>query len=181
MTFNFNFWGVSNFRPPFRTDSCQLFFTMRRRNWCFTVNNPEADLSWNDFTEAGATYLVFQEERGERGTTHYQGYVEFSAGKTMARVKRIPGMKRAHLEPRQGTAKQAADYCKKADTRFDGPWEFGAITSQGKRSDLENFISRAKELDGAMSEQEQIEEFTSISARYPKFQLRVLQHYLPGS
>lgn len=42
------------------------------RRWCFTLNNPvpgdrEDVLGWN------ANYIVFQLEKGEEGTLHYQG------------------------------------------------------------------------------------------------------------
>ena len=55
------------------------------RNWCFTLNNPERQINWPE----AARYAVWQKERGENGTEHYQGYVEFKHNKTLDAVKNI--------------------------------------------------------------------------------------------
>lgn len=45
----------------------------------------------------------------------------------------------AHCEKRKGSREQARDYCRKVDTRTDGPWECGTFTKgQGQRTDLED-------------------------------------------
>lgn len=42
-----------------------------------------------------------------------------------------------HAERRWGTPEQAATYCKKEDTRVEGPWEWGKLADgPGQRSDL---------------------------------------------
>ena len=108
------------------------------KNWCFTINNPDHLLdsptrpSW-----AGASYVVYQQEKGEDGTVHYQGYVEFTARKRLTALKKVNP--RAHWEARKGSQTDAINYCKKEDTRQAGPWEIGAPaeTQQGKRTDLD--------------------------------------------
>lgn len=42
-------------------------------NWCFTINNPEGLLDFD--TLPPHKYCVYQEEIGENGTLHFQGYV----------------------------------------------------------------------------------------------------------
>lgn len=85
-------------------------------------------------------YVVFQLEKGDNGTEHYQGYVEFHVSVRFAAVVRmIPG---AHWEPRRGTRDQARDYCMKDESRVAGPYEHGEFSkgSQGHRSDLDDVV-----------------------------------------
>nr|WAE42585.1 MAG: replication associated protein [Cressdnaviricota sp.] len=109
--------------------------------WCFTLNNPNGPLNFNEEVE----YAVYQKERGEAGTEHYQGYVEFKSNKRLSAVK--VWLPTAHFEKRKGTGVQARQYCMKADSRLEGPWEYGTFveTSQGKRNDLKEAITTLKE------------------------------------
>ncbi len=72
-------------------------------------------------------YLVLQEEVGDNGTPHLQGYVEFSIGKRMSAVKTLFACETMHLERRRGRQEQAIAYCKKAESRLQGglAGEFG--------------------------------------------------------
>lgn len=102
--------------------------------WCFTLNNP-ALLAYDPKGFPDVKYITWQLETGENGTPHWQGAVFFSKNKRFNAVKRI--MPEAHWEVMRGSAKQAIDYCQKADTRTDGPWEMGeAPLHRGKRTDL---------------------------------------------
>lgn len=47
--------------------------TGRSRYFCFTLNNPTHDIDDALLEQFGCTYVVFQLERGESGTYHYQG------------------------------------------------------------------------------------------------------------
>lgn len=113
---------------------------VRSNYWCFTINNP----SPGDVTQllelvkkAIAGYVVVGYEQGdEKETLHLQGYIELAVRKRMGAVKGLaPCLRRAHLEKRRGTSKQAADYCKK-DGNFSEAGEMSE-THQGKRSDLD--------------------------------------------
>lgn len=117
---------------------------MTGKYYVFTLNNPEANpeafLSKLESLEC-LKYAVFQEEKGESGTRHYQGYLELS------KRKRIPWLKnrlsgRIHLEQRRGTAEQARAYARKDDTRLSGPYECGTWSpvTTGQRTDLEGAI-----------------------------------------
>lgn len=113
---------------------------LRNKNsqyWCFTINNPTVnDNLCIENLRIASSYLIYQLEQGENETEHYQGYVEFSNRKRGTTVKNI--IPRGHLEMRRGTSKEAADYCRKAESRLDGPWEFGVLSQpkQGSRNDL---------------------------------------------
>lgn len=128
------------------------FFLMppaRCRYWCATLNNP--DLTSDEFSEkvqacSHFKYCVFQLERGESGTPHFQVYVEFTKPKRMQFLKRqiCNGL---HLEPRRGTAEQARDYCRKPDSRIGGPWELGQWdpSTAGQRNDILDGVRLVRE------------------------------------
>lgn len=119
--------------------------TQQLRNWCFTFNNPPtADDGSTDgqafvadiYERLSARYVIAQLERGENGTLHYQGYIEFRTAKRLSTIKRYNVT--IHWEQRRGTRQQAIDYCRKDDSRVDGPWEMGesGVSTQGTRSDI---------------------------------------------
>lgn len=125
------------------------------RAWTFTINNPLPDTQPDDnpqkwFDDGHVTYVVWQKERGEKGTPHFQGYVLWARKKTLAGCKKIH--KTCHWEPRYGTHEQARHYCMKPHDgcacehcekarigfpRLEGPWEVGDAPKPGERKDLE--------------------------------------------
>lgn len=137
-----------------------------RRNWCFTLNNPTRDelLSLvHILCKAGACdpqqsrdsvgtfceglsnripvkYLVCQQERGENGTVHIQGYFELRRTQRIRALKSYRSFSRAHLEARRGTQMEAVAYCQKLESRSpDGfALELGQKAVQGQRTDLED-------------------------------------------
>ena len=106
---------------------------MANTNWIFTINNPaDVDLprAW-----PGVRYCCWQLEEGENGTPHLQGYVVLEKRKRLGGMKKLD--KTAHWEQRKGTHEQAKNYCRKEETRKDGPWELGEEPHPGRRTDLE--------------------------------------------
>lgn len=91
------------------------------KDWVFTLNNPQ--MSAHDLRELLDLHCeraVFQLEKGEAGTMHFQGTLEMGARKQLSGMKKI--LPTAHWEKRRGTWQQSKDYCEKEDTRVDGPW-----------------------------------------------------------
>ncbi len=113
-------------------------------------------------------YLVYQEEIGDSGTYHFQGYCEFKSQTRLAAVKAVLGGDSVHIERRRGTAAQAIAYSKKDDTRVPHtqPYEEGEPRTQGKRLDLEGFKD---EVMGGAKLRDVLDEHFGIIARYPKF------------
>lgn len=111
----------------------------KARNYVFTINFEDGNVT-NLVPEVDfppwLTYVVWQLELGEGNVLHYQGYLECRGAQLFTRIKEVPGFERAHFEVRRGTQAQAIEYAKKADTRVDGPWEWGEVKEQGKRNDL---------------------------------------------
>lgn len=112
------------------------------RTWCFTLNNPTSPLTFND---TPVKYAVWQLEKGENGTPHYQGYIELDRQMRLTALKKI--LPTAHFEKRRGTRDQARDYCMKDDSRLEGPWEHGDFGAKrpGKRNDLIKLYEGVKE------------------------------------
>lgn len=105
------------------------------RYWCFTLNNPDGLLCSDLQAAPDVRYYVYQHECGDNGTEHFQGYLELARTQRLSYVRSlIPG---AHWEPRHGTQAQAIAYCKKEESRLDGPYEHGQPTAgQGVRMDI---------------------------------------------
>jgi len=101
------------------------------------------------------SYMVYQKERGESGTEHYQIYVEFHNKLALSTVKKFFHSS-VHVEERRGTAKQASDYCKKPDSRIEEGKEFGELSRQGDRVDLkaltDKILAKETTVDNIMVE-----------------------------
>ncbi len=132
------------------------------RSACITINNYKnewiEELIWKKHS-----YIVIGLEVGENGTPHLQIYVEFANSRSFKAVHKE--FHNGHIETRKGTAKQAADYCKKGEQPkdewhkegCDGPnWglnaivhEDGTISKQGKRKDINLVVESI--IDGEMT------------------------------
>lgn len=102
----------------------QLPTSAQFSNWCFTLNNPtKEELEKFQTTGDGITYIIWQEEQGESGTRHLQGYVELETKRRLGYLRRRLS-DRAHYEPRRGTAEEAIAYCRKPESRVEGGSSF---------------------------------------------------------
>lgn len=90
---------------------------MRSRAWVFTQNNYEGLLDWEDFESAGATYLSYQEEVGENGTPHLQGFVYF---KTLKGGKQVQDLVPGAWHAPAHAPKKAIEYTQKSETSVGG-------------------------------------------------------------
>lgn len=138
---------------------------MKVRAYCFTLNNPTTnDIPFS--TLEHIRYAIWQRERGENeGTEHLQGYVELSTPQRFTYLQRVlPG---AHFEERRGTREQAKEYCRKVETKIEGPWEYGTWKDggAGARNDL-NVIKR--KLDEGIDEKVIADEHFGEWLRYYK-------------
>lgn len=82
----------------------------RHRAYCFTINNyNDDDIARLDSVDC--QYIVYgREVAPTTGTPHLQGYVHFSAGKSVSAARKLV---KGHLTPAKGTAEQNFDYCTK--------------------------------------------------------------------
>lgn len=65
------------------------------RRWSWVLNNPEDTPT--PTTTSRINYVVWQLEAGQEGTPHWQGFLECKKS-TMAQLKTVPWLARAHLE-----------------------------------------------------------------------------------
>lgn len=108
---------------------------MTQRNACFTSYNTTLRPTSGDIIK----YIIYQLERcPNTQRDHIQGYCEFSSPIRLVRIKELLGDPAVHVEQRKGSRDQARDYCRKEESRIDGPWEYGDFgKGQGNRSDLD--------------------------------------------
>lgn len=110
------------------------------RYWCFTINNPDYTpdaILEEALREKRIKYAVFQGEIGESGTYHIQGFIQLCRAQRLSFMRKlVPG---AHLSIARNVLAAEA-YCRKDDTRIDGPCTIGDFNIEkvgaGKRSDL---------------------------------------------
>lgn len=139
---------------------------LRSTNWVFTINNPDGLLSFDPSIVKSCWY---QEEMGESGTHHFQGYIELLSRRTLASMKTLDGFETAHLEIRRGSQAQAIAYATKEETRLCGPYLYGAtedLNETGKRTDIDKFMADVAE---GMSREDSFDAHPSIHARFPRF------------
>lgn len=132
---------------------------MTSRNYCFTDNTCT-------FTPTDVVkYAIWQKEKTTH--EHFQGYLELKKPTRLAGMKKIwPNI---HFELRKGTQQQAIDYCKKSETKLDGPWEFGIPgPGAGARTDI---ISLKTYAMSGKRKREMPDELVSTFAKYTKFYL----------
>lgn len=132
----------------------------RHRAWVFTIFLEDMPVDYgfmrrhcaaDNFLQGvqSAKAIVFQLERApETGALHFQGAVIFdnpvSLRSAKRRLERCWGrliIKSPSLRPMRGNWADQQEYCKKEETRVEGPWEHGEPPAQGKRSDIVNLTA----------------------------------------
>lgn len=102
----------------------------RLRSFCFTSFLPDKYEAWKQLDVKYVCYGI--EVSPETGRIHLQGYCELVRRARISTIKELFDDNGMHIEPRRGTAQQAAIYCKK-----DGNYhEHGVISQQGARTDI---------------------------------------------
>lgn len=135
-------------------------------NWVFTINNPSdhSETRPDNTNPADPTtwfslckYLVFQLEKGESGTPHYQGYLILKEAQRISFLRKLSPI--AHWEIRNGTHKNAKDYCTKPEGRLSEPVEMGEEPRlPGRKASDDRFASIVSLVKRGATDAEIIEE-----------------------
>jgi hypothetical protein len=116
------------------------------RNYLLTINNPtQTDNEFFEYLKnlEHIKYFVFQREKGEeKGTEHFQLYIEFNIGKKFDVMKK--NFPTAHIEQRKGTKTQARNYCQKEETRVGEVYEYGEFAEERERTDLTDIMEMVR-------------------------------------
>lgn len=152
-------------------DHCFKMVAPQAKAWCFTLNNyTPQDVERLSVLPEGVKYLLFGREVGEGGTPHLQGLVVFEQRKRLNQVVAVIGQ--CHFTPCRNVPASVI-YCKK-----DGDFvELGSVTTQGKRSDLDEFKDAVK--GGMLSLDDIREAHSEVLARYPRFVYEYIQQHTP--
>lgn len=73
-----------------------------------------------------------------------------------------------HVERRRGTREEAREYCRKEESRVDGPWEKGdfGLGGQGKRSDLVSYYEYIRS-NPAVDDKTLLDNYPAVYLKYP--------------
>jgi len=145
------------------------------REWCFTLHEILDDFEVPDRFKH-FRYCVYQAEKCPlSGAIHLQGYIEFKRSIRMNKVKQLFKVDSIHLEPRQGSRKQARDYCMKEESRWAPPIEFGTWEpdrEQGQRTDFKaarELIVKKRKVEDLYKDPE----LDPIMTKYPRWAEKV--------
>jgi Putative viral replication protein. len=150
---------------------------MTSLRWVFTINNPteDDDQRCANYAEQHCKYLVVGKETGDTGTPHLQGFLILNNSQRLSHLRSNLSA-RGHYEPARGTSQQASNYCKK-DGDFN---EFGALpSSQGKRSDFDQFRAWVEEQTETPNEREIARAFPGLFTRYKQRLIELVKHLRP--
>lgn len=163
------------------SDESDLEASGSAREYCFTIHLREGWL-FDDSNFHEAQYLILQlEECPDSGRLHYQGYVQCKTKSRPTRVKSILKANHAHLEIRRGTPEQARDYCKKEESRVDGPWEYGEFKpsrGRGTRTDVRDFVDFLRRPE--TTEEMVMDQMGPMVLRFTRWR-ELWRHYHPPS
>lgn len=116
----------------------------KSRNFCFTINNPgPGDDLEIELLKDVVKYFIYGRERGELGTPHYQGYVQFPHPVSHSRLSGL--LSRAHVEVAKGNAKQNITYCSKDGDFEEWGQKPSTSTSTDKKQQWRDIIKLAED------------------------------------
>lgn len=160
-------------------------------HWCYTWNNPNVtpDQHNDSFDGLNPAAHIFQEEVGDSGTPHFQGYLEFKSAKSLKQLRSCNPQ--IHYEVRRGTQAQAVAYVSKCcgkhyediaadgcsdDKRLAGPFRFGTLKSNSRGGMSPDFVEQIK---CGKRLRELVSTHVDDVRKYPRFYSEVRRLFAP--
>lgn len=139
------------------------------RSIVFTLNNPaDADVVITTMQkQEWIDYAIIGKETATTGTPHLQGYIKLKKQKSLKKLNKLceEAMgKRPFIEPVKGSPQQNITYCSKQGDFI----EWGNKPFMGERTDIAEFIAKAKKVRCDEDELKLIEDMPTAWARYYK-------------
>lgn len=140
---------------------------IRYRRICFTVNGtPEyLDTAAAALKTLTPKWLIFGRETcPTTQRKHLQGACVFGTQVSLAQIKKMPGLEKAHIEVMRGSPHDSLVYCSKEDPEY---YEYGCSPTPGKRNDLHDTIAELKK--GRSIKDIVFDENVNFAATYCRF------------
>lgn len=144
----------------------------------YTWNNPNVDPESHheSLRSLNPTFHIFQKEKGEEGTLHYQGYIELARPKGLTQLKAANAQ--IHWERRLGNQAQAINYSSKEESREEGPWRYGEPRKISNTGVSPDFLP---EIKAGKRQRELWETHPEDMRKYPKMYEQVRSLHPPPS
>lgn len=155
--------------------------TLQRRDWRATLYKLDAFDPQKVVEHKSFRYLVYQKEKcPDTGRMHYQCFFQFSRTIRGSTLQKLCGDDSCHIDARTDYPEKAAAYCKKEDSREEGPWEFGEF--QARKSGSRTDLAAARELILTKRKREELyqdPELDQVMSKYAKWAEKVLELKVP--
>lgn len=138
---------------------------LRSRYWIYTLHDG-LGFEPTGVQEKYFNYHIVQKERcPTTGRLHWQGYIELKQVQRLSYLQKL--IPHGHYEVRRGTRCEAREYCRKEESRVDGPFEYGVWVEgdRGRRSDLASVMAA---ISDERREVQLAEEFPEVWCKYYK-------------
>jgi hypothetical protein len=99
---------------------------------------------------------------------HFQGYIRFANQKTFKQTKKWFGLDKIHIEPAKGNDQHNYDYClargkyENKEGFINKIIEYGEVSVQGKRTDIERAVDIIKETQSVSAVLDEVHNYQAV-------------------
>lgn len=108
-----------------KTENPRASTRWKMPGYMITINNPNTKPV---FKKGYMKYMVYQLEKGENGTPHYQMYLQTFKRHSYDELRKILDQSKASPQEQRKSADACRKYCMKKETRIEDPIEYGKFS-----------------------------------------------------